>query len=75
MAKYSKYEDGELHTVQDAKPETFRANLYLYARRKKITAKSYIDWTTLPEPTVVFRLGSEPLGELPGAPKRGRPEQ
>lgn len=75
MAKtrYAEYEDGKVHEVQHAKPETLRAGLYLYARRNNLKAVSYINWKTMPQPTLVFALGAGPLPDLPGKPKRGRP--
>lgn len=72
-ARYQDYEDGNVHMIQHEKPETFRAGLYLYARRHNLNTSSYINWKTMPEPTVVFALGAGVLPELPDKPKRGRP--
>ncbi len=68
---FVQYTDGELHRVPAEKPDSFRAGLYLYARRHGLKAKAYIVWDEMPHPVVVFRIGAEPLAELPGAPKRG----
>lgn len=69
---FADFADGEEHREQSEKPDSFRSGLYLYARRHEMDAISYIIWTTLPYPTIVFRLGKGPLEPLEGAPKRGR---
>lgn len=69
---FAEFADGEEHREQAEKPESFRSGLYIYARRHDMEAVSFVIWTTMPYPTVVFRLGTGPLEPLEGAPARGR---
>lgn len=71
-SKYVKYADGEVHEEECEKPDSFRMNLYKYARAHSLSAKAYIRWDSpTRHPVVVFVIGHAPLPELPGKPGRG----
>lgn len=70
--KFVKFADGKIHEEECEKPDSFRAGLYLYARRHELDAVSFIKWDSPTRfPVVVFALGKGPLPDLPGKPARG----
>lgn len=71
-SQYQQFDHYEIHEVSVAVPQTFRAGLYLFAKRHHLKAKAFIKWETFPLPTVVFTIGQGELPPLPGAPVRGR---
>lgn len=65
-SQFDNYALNKLYTVSPNRVDSFRAALYIYARRRQLFTKSYIEG-----PKVVFMISKQRVAPLPGAPLRG----